>query len=264
MKKIILALFVATLMVSCKTEEKKEVSVEKETVVEKTMVDLSRYPQGLKDVLAAHGGLQKWSEMRSLTYSLDETETIADVQTRDIVVKSPTHTIGSLDGKVWIAQDSAYFPEARAKFYHNLMFYFYSMPFLLADSGIVYEDVEPLEFDGVTYPGIKVGFEAAVGDSPDDNYLMYYHPETKKMTWLAYTVTAGNRGKSDKFNFVNYNEWNEVNGLLLPTQLTWYKVENNKPTVPAGKVREFKSIDIDGGNMDTATYAKPENGVYVD
>lgn len=264
MKKIILVLFVATWIVSCKTDGKNEVSKVKETVVEHTRVDLSRYPQGLKDVLAAHGGLQKWSEMKSLTYSLDETETIADVQTRDIVVKSPTHTIGSLDGKVWIAQDSAYFPQARARFYHNLMFYFYAMPFLLADNGIVYEEVEPLEFNGVIFPGIKVGFEAAVGDSPDDNYLMYYHPITKKMTWLAYTVTAGKKGKSDNFSFVNYKEWNEVNGLLLPTQLAWYKVENNRPTIPAGKVREFKSIDVDSGDMDTATFAKPENGVYVD
>ena len=46
------------------------------------------------------------------------------------------------------------------KFYYNLMFYFYAMPFILADDGIVYEDVKPLDIEGKSYPGIKISYES--------------------------------------------------------------------------------------------------------
>jgi len=124
MRKTILALLVTTLILSCKTEDKNEVAVDQEITEKKVMVDLSQYPDGLQDVLAAHGSLSKWSEMKSMTYIMGDQETITDLKSRDIVLKSPMHTIGSKDGKVWIAQDSTHFPEARARFYHNLMFYF--------------------------------------------------------------------------------------------------------------------------------------------
>jgi len=264
MKKIILALFVATLIMSCKTEEKKDTVVEKVMTPEKVMVDLSKYPQGLQDVFAAHGGLQKWSEMKSMTYAMGDQETVTDLHTRDIVVKAPTHTIGSKDGKVWIAQDTVAFPPARARFFHNLMFYFYAMPFLVADDGIVYNDVEPLNMDGKSYPGIKIGYEANVGDSPDDNYIVYYDPDTKEMTWLGYTVTYGKDGKSDKYKYIKYNKWQKVNGLLLPEELTWYKIEDNKPTEPAGPPRVFTKVDVDAATIDVTAFAKPENGIFVD
>lgn len=264
MKKIILALFVATLIMSCKTEEKKDGATDKVMTPEKVMVDVSKYPKALQDVLAAHGGLQKWSEMKSMTYTMGDQETITDLKSRDIIVKAPTHTIGSKDGKVWIAQDSAYFPKERARFYHNLMFYFYAMPFLLADDGIVYNDAAPLVKDGITYPGLKIGYEANVGDAPDDNYILYYHPETKKMEWLAYTVTYGKEGKSDNYSYIKYNKWQEVNGIILPEELTWYTTENNLPTDSRGAPRVFNKVDIDTSDMGTAFYNKPVNGIYVD
>lgn len=264
MKKTISVLLLMAVVISCKTEEKRPVVTEKETIRAEAMVDLSLYPEKLQDVLTAHGGLQKWSEMKSMTYRMDDQETITDLQSRDIVVSTPTYTIGSNGGKVWIAQDSTYFPKERARFYHNLMFYFYAMPFLLADDGIVYSDTAPLEKDGLEYPGIKIGFKENIGDAPDDNYILYYHPETKKMEWLAYTVTYGEDEKSDQYSFINYNKWQEVNGLILPEQLTWYKVEDNLPTVARGEPRVFTKVDVDRAGLDKQTFEKPQNGIYVD
>ena len=264
MKKIMLALIVMTLLTSCKTEEKEQFSTDTNKALEKVNVDLTKYPESLREVFAAHGGLQNWSAMRSMTYVMDDQETITDLQTRDIVVKAPTHTIGSKDGKVWIAQDSTHFPEARARFYHNLMFYFYAMPFLLADDGIVYSDAASLEKDGLIYPGIKIGYEANIGDAPDDNYILYYHPKTKKMEWLAYTVTYGKEGKSDQYSYIKYNKWQEVNGLLLPEELTWYTVEEGKPVDARDEPRVFTRVDVDRAGLDTITFAIPDNGVDVD
>jgi hypothetical protein len=264
MKNTIPALLVAIVIWSCKTEHKNEVAVDHELTQKKQTEDPSQYLDGLQDVLAAHGSLSKWSEMKSLSYMMGDQETITDLTTRDIVVRSPTHTIGSKDGKVWIAQDSTHFPETRARFYHNLMFYFYAMPFIVADDGIIYNEVNSQEIQGTTYQGIKIGYQANTGDSPDDNYIMYYHPETKKMEWLAYTVIYGKDGKSDQYSYIKYNKWQEVNGLLLPQELTWYKVEENKPTVPQGEPRVFTKVDVDAAITGDMTFAKPENGVFVD
>jgi len=138
------------------------------------------------------------------------------------------------------------------------------MPFIVADDGILYNDVNPLEIQGTTYPGIKIGYQANRGDSPDDNYIVYYHPETKRMEWLAYTVTNGKKGKSDQYSYIKYNKWQEVNGLVLPQELTWYKVEKNKPTQPQGEPRVFTKVDVDRATMDVMTFVKPENGVFVE
>ena len=45
-----------------------------------------------------------------------------------------------------------------AVFYHNLFFYFYAMPFIVADNGIIYSETPNLEFDGVSYPGVRISY----------------------------------------------------------------------------------------------------------
>lgn len=264
MKKLFIAFACILVITSCKTENDSPSIEVPSTEAKISAMDTSRYPESLLDVINAHGGLQNWKEMKSLTYNMDDQSTITDLKSRDIKVETPDYSIGSIDGKVWIAQDSTYFPKERARFYHNLMFYFYAMPFLLADDGIVYSDAAPLEKGDLVYPGIKIGYEANVGDAPDDNYILYYHPETKKMEWLAYTVTYGQGKKSNQYSYIKYKKWQEVNDLLLPEELIWYNVENNRPTTAKGKSRVFSKVDIDRGGLDKRTFAIPANGIYVD
>nr|WP_042286979.1 DUF6503 family protein [Nonlabens ulvanivorans] len=268
MKKILLALITVVLIMSCKTENKKEVQSPITEVTPVTQIDLTTYPQAYQEVLAAHGGLAQWNAMQSLTFKMpkengDEIHT-TDLKTRDVIIETEKYQIGSHNGKVWLAQDSTYYPKERARFYHNLMFYFYTMPFILADDGIVYSETASLEKDGISYPGIKIAYQSNIGDSPDDEYILYYHPDTKKMEWLAYTVTRGQGSKSTDFHFIKYNKWQDVNGLLLPQELTWYNSEDNIPTEARGEPRVFTNVDIDASHMGADYYMIPDNGVYVD
>ncbi|BAO74489.1 hypothetical protein [Winogradskyella sp. PG-2] len=50
------------------------------------------------------------------------------------------------------------------------------------------------------------------------------------MEWLSYTVTFGKDGKSKNFKYIRYNDWQIINGLVLPKNISWYKYENNVPT----------------------------------
>ena len=99
------------------------------------------------------------------------------------------------DGEqVWLLDENGNY-KGDPVFYHNLIFYFYAMPFILADNGIVYGETEDLVFQGKRYPGIRISYEVGVGTSYKDEYFIHYDPETYQMTWLGYTVTYRERGK---------------------------------------------------------------------
>jgi len=267
MKKTFFFCFCSLVILSCRNENTKTDTPTEplnETVVE---ADLSRYPQPFQEVLLAHGGLDQWKKMHSLTYSMpstsgDEVQTV-DLTSRKVLVETDKYKMGSDGNELWIQQDSAYFNPERVAFYHNLMFYFYAMPFVLADDGINYLETEPLELDGKLYPGMKVSYEKNIGASPEDEYLLYMDPETNQMAWLAYTVTYGKNEKSDRFSYIKYDKWQEVNGLLLPAEMVWYRVENGKPTTPAGPPRIFAKVDIDEAPMDAALYSRPAAAMLV-
>ena len=212
----------------------------------------------LKEVFETHGGLDAWKSAKILSFNKGEEVHTVDLQTRKTVVNHPNYSLGFDGNEVWLAQDSIYF-KGNPTFYYNLYFYFYAMPFVLADDGIIYEKTDSITFEEVTYPGIKVSYEANVGTSPDDNYILYYHPETKKMEWLAYTVTFRSKKPSDKYNIIKYDEWETVNGLLLPKSIVWYKKdENGNPTEPAGTPTNFSLPLISKASLADGFFEKPK------
>ena len=268
MKQLLYLTALLFLITSCR-EEKKEPNPSNESLDETVVeVDFSRFPDNYKQVLQAHGGLENWRKMRSMTYTMpgdngDEIQTV-DLATRNTLVETASYKMGNDGKELWLAQDSTYFNPERVEFYHNLMFYFYAMPFVLADDGITYAQAPALELDDKRYPGIKVSYGDNIGASPEDEYILYMDPDSKTMAWLAYTVTYGQNSKSDRFSFIKYDKWQEVNGLQLPEELTWYTVENGKPTKPAGPPRRFTKVDVDAAPMSEKTYQKPEGAMIIE
>lgn len=254
------------LMVSCK-DKTRETHVESEPYVEEELdVTTSAYPENITKVFDAHGGLDTWNEMATLEFSVEKPGgyeiTTTDLKDRYALIEMPKHTIG-FDGEVlWMKNKDNTKYEGDPKFYYNLMFYFYAMPFVLADDGIMYAEAEPLDFEGKTYPGIQISYESGVGESPDDEYVMYYDPETNKMAWLAYTVTFGKDEKSKDFKFIKYNNWQEVEGLLLPETMVWYNVENGKPTTVKSETK-FVSPMLTKVVMDSKVYGRPEGAEMI-
>lgn len=220
---------------------------------------LADAPASLIKVLDTHGGYDTWAAQQTMTYAMaakNEKHQI-DLPTRKVRLEGDKWTIGYDGEGVWIQQDSSYFGGS-ARFYHNLYFYFIAMPFVLADPGITYEEVPAISFEGVDYPGVKISYGADVGDSPDDNYILYYHPETHQMEWLAYTVTYRSKEPSDNFRLIRYEDWKEVNGLVLPHQLTWFKYEDGEVVEPARDPMVVSDMSFSTTAMAETTYAKPE------
>lgn len=254
MRKLITLFLLVVLVAACKTETKKEVKEEVKEEVKKEPT----YPKVLGEVLEKHGGIDAWRKAKFLTYKLKDQEHTTDLQTREAVVHGENFSLG-YDGKeVWLSQKDSTAFKGNPEFYYNLYFYFYAMPFVLADDGIVYSEMDPISFEGVTYPGIKISYKANVGVSPDDNYFIFYHPETKQMAWLGYTVTYYSKKPSKKFNIIRYNDWENVNGFILPKSITWYKKnEQGVPTEPAGEPTVFSSAVISQAPLADNFFSKP-------
>lgn len=240
MKNLFLVI-VAIALISCKQAPKKSYP----------------FPDEIQLVFEKHGGIEGWKTMQALSFKKGEEMHSVDLSTRKTKVVTPNYSLGFDGQEVWLKQDSSYF-KGNKDFYHNLYFYFYAMPFVLADDGITYEKSDSITYKGVTYPSIKISYGANVGSSPDDNYKIYYHPETYKMEWLAYTVTFNSKKPSERYNLIRYNKWTDVNGFVLPNEITWYKKDaDGNPTEPARAATIFSETKLSNVAFKENYFDKP-------
>ncbi|MGY8914938.1 MAG: DUF6503 family protein [Flavobacteriales bacterium] len=266
MKYPVLVILFLTLL-SCKEAKKIEqpvMEVEASTEVEK--MDLSRYPQGLVKIFDAHGGLQNWKNKKSLVYDIPKpgnTEThTTNLYSRMDKVEGPDYSMGFDGEQVWL-MDSNNSYQGDPVFYHNLMFYFYAMPFVLSDDGIVYGTAENVFFEGKTYPGISISYNPGVGTSYKDEYYIHYDPETFQMAWLGYTVSYRSGEKSDKVKWIRYNDWMNVSDVVLPKSLSWYSYEGrtmnkSQNTVP------FENVILSETSKPDSFFEKPPKAKFVE
>jgi hypothetical protein len=261
--KIISLLFVACLLlIACKEERKDPQPVIHDTIpISEETGRLMNYPVPFKEVLKVHGGMDRWNDMKNLCFEIPrqngtETHTIS-LPDRRTKIESEQWSMGFDGTNVWLLQNQEEAYKGDPGFYYNLMFYFYAMPFVLADEGINYATVKGTELDGEVYEGIRIRYDAGIGNSPKDEYILYYHPESHRMEWLGYTVTFNDGETSDNWKYIKYSEWQEVNGLQLPKTLTWYTVENGIPIQARNNV-SFDKITITETVLDQSIFDTPE------
>ena len=268
MRKIRTLFLLTLILVSCKNKQT-EASVEDITTFEEETTAKAEieYPENLARIMEVHGGMEQWNNMNELRFELNKESgkevhqvSLKDRKTR---IDGPDWTIGSDGEEVWLEQatDSAY--GGNARFYHNLYFYFYAMPFVLGDEGIIYDQAEPKMLDGIEYPGIKISYEQGVGDSDKDEYILYYDPETYVMKWLAYTVTFRTNESSDNWRYIKYSKWAPINGLTLPETLTWYQVEEGEPTEARNEML-FEKVAISEAQLADELFSRPESAVRIE
>ncbi|NER15993.1 DUF6503 family protein [Spongiivirga citrea] len=262
MKNTILVAALLLMFTACKQEQKESSTVE--TAVAEKVKPSKVYPADVAAIFNAHGGLETWKKMNSMSFEIvkedgNEKQTI-DLKSRNDLIETPSHTIGFDGTKSWLLEKEAGTYKGNARFYHNLMFYFYAMPFVLADDGINFEKADPITFEEKIYPGIKVSYNAHIGDSPNDNYFLYYDEATKQMQWLGYTVTFGKDDTSTNVKYIRYSDWGDHGGLILPNSMTWHKVEEGA-IKEAVSTRTFANINVSKETVDAKIFEVPEGAV---
>lgn len=223
----------------------------------------SPYPPALQEVFEAHGGLEKWRTFRSLYFEIEKEEGLekhhVHLHDRRDRVEGEDFLMGYDGSRVWLQADSSY--QGNPIFYHNLMFYFYAMPFVLADEGIRYSAAEPLVFEGNAYPGFRIAYDEGIGSSSKDEYFIHFDPQTKQMAWLGYTVTYFSQQPSSDIHWIRYDQWQQLNGLMLPKSLAWYTYREGKPVDFRNRVI-FSQVQLSEQAPTDRLLVKPEEAVY--
>ena len=73
------------------------------------------------------------------------------------------------------------------------------------------------------YHVIRISYQKGIGDSPDDEYLLYIHPETYRLHHILYTVTYFSGEESNTYHALVYDKWVKIEELLLPKSFTGYE-----------------------------------------
>ena len=259
LKKFILLHLILVIIVSACQESSPSEQQPEATVQEAP--ELPALPKALSQGLEAHGSLERWQKMRTLEYDIDRggspEHQLIDLHNRKVHLSHENYTVGFDGTEVWVAPNKAAFGKGSARFYHNLIFYFHAIPFVLADPGIQYEELPQKEFEGKLYDAVKISYNKGVGDAPDDYYIAHFDTETHLMKWLLYTVTYYSGAPGEKYNALLYDEYEEVNGLKVPKLMKGYKYEDGE----LGELRyerPFNNIKLSESAPDQSIFEMPE------
>ncbi len=253
MKKVIAIL--SWFLISCSTQNQSE-------VVEQTSNrPLSDIPMSLLHSFQAHGGLEMWKTYKSLSYTRnpdkDPEQHIIDLENRKVLISAENYKLGSDGENIWVSPDLEAYEGRSARFFHNLWFYFFSFPHILSDPGIKATELEKIVFNGKNYNRVKITYNENVGDSPDDQYILYLSSETNRLDFIKYSVTYYDRSRAENFNALIYEDWIKVNGLLVPTSLQGYKWENDSIGAKRYSVK-FSDISFTKNTPDQSMFEMPQ------
>ncbi|MEM7625297.1 MAG: hypothetical protein AAF333_06685 [Planctomycetota bacterium] len=136
-------------------------------------------------------------------------------------------TVIVFDGQTaWLSPADAAVPGPPARFHVLTWPYFVAVPYKLDDPGTHHTDTgpHPIRGDQERLLGVKITFDAGVGDTPDDWYMSFADPDTGRLTALSYIVTYGTPTEeaNKKPSIVLYDDFVEVAGVPFATTWTFH------------------------------------------
>ncbi|MFQ5348901.1 MAG: hypothetical protein ACE5EG_00500 [Thermoanaerobaculia bacterium] len=187
-------------------------------------------------MIGAHGGMEAWAGAPTVAFT-DEFRPggvpsgfpgriVVEQGSRRARLDYGNGMQASWDGeKAWSLN---WMSPAPPRFLALLNYYFANLPWLTQDDGVNLGEpgTARLWDDPTEYITVKMTFGPGVGDTPDDYYVLYIHPETHRLHANEYIVTyrsilpEGVTASDPKI--LVYDEYTEVDGLVVPAHYTIY------------------------------------------
>ena len=227
---------------------------------------LNTSPAGrlVAESIEAHGGLESWYGQSPLYYHFDYRPQDGKGKVRDSYILNDyvnaraVHQVADnmdvtygFDGKdAWQNPADAELAVS-PRFWSLTPYYFVGLPFVLADEGIIFEQLEPRELDGITYKPVKVTYESGMGDADDDYYILYINPDTKQLDALNYIVSYPGffeDGKHLPEKLMRLTDKTTVSGITLPGGYltSWSdKPDENITTITVSDYEFRPETDVD-------------------
>ncbi|MBU3027908.1 DUF6503 family protein [Zobellia galactanivorans] len=258
--------FILTLLLcsftACKENKPKPLSKASDPV---TTTPKTEEVSLLDRCINAHGGIQQWKSFIGLAYNIEEkgktVYQLTHLKDRRAYLKSKDFEVG-FDGKTaWAKPDASHIPGNSPAFYYNLDFYFFGMPFLLKDPGVITSDEGTSVVGGKTYETLKVTFGPEVGLTPEDVYYLYIDPETFRLEILTYSVSYFNKEDAQINTAKVYSGYHEVQGLLMPSRLENYAWKDGNLGENKQHTRLFSDIRFLDQIPDDSVFKVPQGAV---
>jgi len=222
----------------------------------------------LTKTFEAHGGLDKWASKGAMIYTLEgfpltpqvakPNKSTVDLKNRYNLIESEEFTVGFNGETAWSVPgpDAVGLPP---RFFSLGSFYFIGMPFVFGDQGTVITDAGTASFKGKTYRAVNIGYKKGTGYTSKDDYVLLIDTDTDRLALIHHSVTEN--ADVDRVTWV-FDEWQEVDGLLVPAQLTFYPGWN--PENPGeGFVTVIKNASFSDDSPDPSIY-NPPSGAVID
>jgi len=222
----------------------------------------------LAKTFEAHGGLNKWADEGTMIYTLDgfplspqvakPNKSTVDLKNRYNLIEGEGFTVGFNGQQAWAAPgpDAVGIP---TRFFSLGSFYFIGMPFVFGDPGTVITDAGTATFKGKTYRAANVGYKKGTGYTSSDDYVLLIDPDTDRLALIHHSVTEN--PDVDRVTWV-FDEWQEVDGHLVPAILTFYPGWN--PDDPGqGYATVIKNVSFSDNSPDPSMY-NPPNAAVID
>ncbi len=162
-------------------------------------------------------------------------------------LESEDGTIMIFDGQnAYISPDTSTYE--RARFDVLTWSYFLAAPYKLSDQGTKIEEQGVRLLNDVPYDAAKLSFEANVGDSPDDWYILYKDQKRNLLSAMAYIVTYGKSKEEANQNphCITYESFIEFEGIPFATVWnfwTWTPAGEMDKLLGTAKLSYFEFVD---------------------
>lgn len=229
----LIALTCAVAVAGGCSDEKEEARTEAQTETVATVA--LKGPQIVLDMIAAHGGMEAWKNAPAVSFtdrwgdekSPSTAFVVEQSQRRAYFDVTGTNVSAAWDGeKAW----SMNWPGATpVRFLALLNYYFIHLPWLTQDPGVILGEpgTGKLPNDPTEYVTVMMTFAPGTGDTPEDYYRLYIHPETKLLRACDYVVTyralLDEGQKSTPEHCLIYDQVATVEGVTVPSHFTIYE-----------------------------------------
>ena len=193
-------------------------------------------------MIRAHGGMERWTSAPTVSFQdafkfggSDQAGishvTVEQGPRRAYMDIPGTEISMAWDGeKAWSQNWQGPFPP---RFLALLNYHFLNLPWLAKDPGVHLGQpgTAKLWDDPTEYVTIKVTYGEGVGDTPEDYYVLYIHPETHRLVANEYIVTYRSilpEGvEATTPHILVYDEFATIDGLSVPTAYTIYEPDKS-------------------------------------
>lgn len=224
-------------------------------------------PEEFKKLLDAHGDWGKWLSAKSFSFAMIHETTLEmenhyiDLAERKVRIDSETWQIGNDGEKVWVSPSREAFRGPSVRFYHDLYFRLFSIPYLFTDPGVVVKPVEDKLVNGQSYETLQVDFAASAERASGDSYYLLIDPQSGRLAWVLYNLTFF-ASTSTKLDAVKFEEYRDAGGLVFPRFLTGYHFENDSAKRISYQV-SFSDVFLLEETLDEKIFKMPENAVVA-